>query len=1076
MEHRMVKWFGGLSGRQRQPAQIPLRLAFVIPWMLQIVVTVGLVGYLSYRSGQAAIEALAQRLMDEVGDSTTIYLEKSLAAAHLVNQLNADAIRLGYLPGFETQDPDPLEKFFWQQLQRFPTVSTIAIANERGGMIGSGRVSAMPSLTVYRTSQFAKGTFSVSLTDSQGNATQPKRIAENYDARTRPWYQTPVRAGKAAWSPIYQYVSPIQILGISAGLPIYTPAGKLQGVLATDLTLEKLNEFLADRDISQSGQVFIIERSGLLVATSTDQPLFTPQQGKLERVKATESKNLILRAATAQLYSKFGSLTSIQTTQQLEFDQAGERQFLSVSPFRDRAGLDWLVVVVVPESDFMGQIHQNTRATVLLSGGALLVAIALGSLISQILVRPMRRLSQASQALAAGNWHLPTAETTPIAELQTLTHGFNQTATQLQQSFDRVKMSLQASEAKFTTILRASPDPIALNALESGQFLEVNDSFLHFLESSREAVIGRTSLDLQISADLNQDAALQRQLRTQGCVKGFEYRYRSQSGRVGTILLSIEVISLDGQTVTLSVMKEISDRKRMEASLSQSEQWLDQVNSLASAVFYTLVERPGIGLQFEYISSACEGLTEHSAAAIMAEPNLFYDQIHPDDRAHYAATGLERTAMLQAYFQESRMMTPSGKVCWIQSRSQPERRPDGSTVWHGVLLDITERKRTAAALLESETQFRQIAEHLKLLLFVRDVGSGQFLYASPAYETIWGRTCESLYQDPDSWLETVHPEDRERLSQMLAQKVKGQAMRQEYRILRPDGTVRWIESQVFPVLDENGKVKRFVGCVEDISDRHAIDQLKDEFIGIVSHELRTPLTAIRGALGLLATGIYDNNPTKFRHMIEIASKDCDRLGRLVNDMLDLERLDSGKKPLTMEVCEVAPLLQQAVESVQILAQQAAVTLQIQPITAQVWAAPDAILQTLTNLLSNAIKFSEPNGTVWLKVESVEQTSAVRLFSASSSPSSDPASLSYSPSVQFSVKDQGRGIPANKLESIFDRFQQVDVSDSRQKGGTGLGLAICRAIVEQHGGKIWAESQLGHGSTFYFTLPTPANFG
>jgi signal transduction histidine kinase len=203
------------------------------------------------------------------------------------------------------------------------------------------------------------------------------------------------------------------------------------------------------------------------------------------------------------------------------------------------------------------------------------------------------------------------------------------------------------------------------------------------------------------------------------------------------------------------------------------------------------------------------------------------------------------------------------------------------------------------------------------------------------------------------------------------------------------------------------------------------------------------------SLGLLKTGIYDKKPDKFRRMIEIALIDTNRLVNLVNDILDLERLESGRTILEKTIFKAADLIQQAIDGIQAIATQQQITLTFTPTDAEVWAAPDAIIQTLTNLLSNAIKFSPAQSTIHLTAESQIDC------------------------VLFKVSDQGRGIPADKLETIFGRFQQVDASDSREKGGTGLGLAICQSIIERHDGKIWAESSLGVGSTFFFTLPLPS---
>ncbi|MGH2458810.1 MAG: PAS domain S-box protein [Chloroflexota bacterium] len=282
------------------------------------------------------------------------------------------------------------------------------------------------------------------------------------------------------------------------------------------------------------------------------------------------------------------------------------------------------------------------------------------------------------------------------------------------------------------------------------------------------------------------------------------------------------------------------------------------------------------------------------------------------------------------------------------------------------------------------------------------------------------------------------------------------------------GTPRWVTGEVFwrkdgtsfPVeyvcapIPEGEEIVGVVLTFKDVSERQLIERMKDEFISVVSHELRTPLTAIRGSLGLLASGMIGPMPGRAQHMLDIAVKNTDRLVNLINDILDIERIESGKVSMLKADCDAADLITQASELMQALADKAGVSLSATPFSAPLFADPDRVVQVLTNLLSNAIKFSYPGGTVWLTAER------------------------YGDEIRFQVRDQGRGIPRDKLEKIFERFQQVDTSDSRVKGGTGLGLAICRSIAHQHGGRIWAETGrapcaagLGPGSTFLFTLPT-----
>jgi signal transduction histidine kinase/CheY-like chemotaxis protein len=240
-----------------------------------------------------------------------------------------------------------------------------------------------------------------------------------------------------------------------------------------------------------------------------------------------------------------------------------------------------------------------------------------------------------------------------------------------------------------------------------------------------------------------------------------------------------------------------------------------------------------------------------------------------------------------------------------------------------------------------------------------------------------------------------------------------------------------------------------------LTHRSELDTLKDEFISTVSHELRTPLTSIRGALGLLSSGIIGDVDAKALNLLRIAVTNTDRLIRLINDILDLERMESGRAPLQIRRCSMRELAQQAIDTMTPMAEANTVHLVLEPFTVAQAAYPEAlffdgdadrILQVVTNLLSNAIKFSPVASTVRVHTEAT------------------------SDSILLKVVDEGRGIPTDKLDSIFDRFQQIEPSDARQKGGTGLGLAICRSIVQQHSGSIWAQRNLGLGSTLYVMLP------
>jgi signal transduction histidine kinase len=232
-----------------------------------------------------------------------------------------------------------------------------------------------------------------------------------------------------------------------------------------------------------------------------------------------------------------------------------------------------------------------------------------------------------------------------------------------------------------------------------------------------------------------------------------------------------------------------------------------------------------------------------------------------------------------------------------------------------------------------------------------------------------------------------------------------------------------------------------------VSERRRLEKMKDEFISTVSHELRTPLTSLRASLGLISSGTLDRRPEKQRQMIEMAIGNCDRLVRLVNDILDFDRVENGRLPLTRVLVPASDLLRRAADVAHSEASAVHITFQVAAGPSTVYADPERTLQVLNELVSNAIKFSPPNTVIRM--------------------STQPAGEGE---VCFIVEDHGRGIPSEKLEHIFNRFQQGDASDTRALGGTGLGLALCRSIIEQHGGRIWVESKPGEGSKFLFTLP------
>ncbi|MES1024214.1 PAS domain S-box protein [Gloeocapsa sp. BRSZ] len=522
-----------------------------------------------------------------------------------------------------------------------------------------------------------------------------------------------------------------------------------------------------------------------------------------------------------------------------------------------------------------------------------------------------------------------------------------------------------------------------------------------------------------------------------------EYRFRRKDGSqcwIADILTSRWDENAGCWKVT-AVGVDITDRKNVETALHQSE-------ALNRAILKTL---PDLIVRMHQDGTYLD-VKPTTAFPILTSPNLIGSNIRdvlPPDTAQQrlaaAATALS-TKQMQVY---EFPLVVAGQWLWQEARVMPLTTDEVLIV----IRDLTQRKQAEQALQENEQQFRQAFDDAPIGMALILI-TGEFRQVNRSLCEIVG------YAEAELLALTIaditHPDDRQTDTEYRQQLLAGtlRCYEIEKRYVRKQGDIVQTFLNVSLVKDAAQQPLYFIAQILNVSDRYEIARMKDEFIAIVSHELRTPLTAIRGSLGILATGVLDDEPLKVQELLQIALNNSDRLMRLVDDILNLERLESGKIPLTLESCEVGDLIQQAIACTATIADAANIKISTLFPTIQIQVASDAIVQTLTNLLSNAVKFSPSGSTVWLNAE-------VR---------DNDDTATFTPYILFSVKDQGRGIPADKIETIFRRFQQVDISDSRQKRGTGLGLAICKSIVQQHGGQIWVKSQQGVGSTFYFTLP------
>ena len=456
----------------------------------------------------------------------------------------------------------------------------------------------------------------------------------------------------------------------------------------------------------------------------------------------------------------------------------------------------------------------------------------------------------------------------------------------------------------------------------------------------------------------------------------------------------------------------------------------------------------------------CQILGYANMQELDSAEQAWLDLLHPADRDRVLQTQQDYLDRKSPFLnQEYRLRGRDGHYKWTLERAQAVWDETGQPLrLVGSSADITARKQTEAEILNLNKALESAVVGIAQL-----DPEGNYLWVNAATATMMG------YQ-PDAmvglnWRQIVRLDHYELVLSAYAQMLLEGRAEVEVLALRPDQTQFDLKMVLVKAQDAQ---QNFIGnyaFTKDVSDRREVQRMKDEFVAIVSHELRTPLTSISGALDLLAAGVLQAHPDEAQRMLTIAANNTDRLIRMINDILDIERIESGVIAMTKQFCDVANLMADTAAGVQEIAQQAEVTVCVTSLSATIWVDPDRIIQVLTNLLSNAIKFSPPHSTIYLSAELKQKSGSLDLNSAPNA-----LARALSPLVFFQVRDSGRGIPANRLEAIFERFQQVDTSDARQKGGTGLGLAICRSILQQHDGQIWAESTVGVGSTFYFTLP------
>lgn len=797
---------------------VPLRWVLVIPFILQTAGAVALVGYLSYRSGEKVVEELAYRLMETVGHRITDELKHYLQSAHEANQRHIAAISSGAI---DSQNLDRLHRYLILQHQQTDNLTTLLYGTSQGDLRVSHRVSPRDFgvATRLRATELPfevaiskRSNPAINRTYGVNEAGELGRYLEtigNIDVRNRPWYRQAMATGKAGWTAPFQ-IGRTDLLALNAYAPIYNRAHQLQGVFAVNISLNQLSDFLRQLEVGQSGEVFIIERNGLLIASSTLESSYvvsgkpdldgTAEPGMLsfQRRYPRDLSNAVIQSSFEYLQKKFHGFKALRTPQALQFSIRGKQYFLTVVPYQDAYGLDWLIVTVVPESDFIVEIQRNQYTTALLCLLALVGAIASGLTIANRVTTRITRLNRASQELATGDLKQNLPTNSVVTEVRELAQSFNLMANQLQQSFDRLQNTLEESEEKFTTVFRTSPDPIVITNLAEGKFLEVNNRMLEFYGYSREEVIGQTALELGLWTHEEERQQFRHGIKTQGFVHNLEVTTCTKAGEMKVVLLSAEVCDLQGQDTLIVIIRDITDRKNLENDLQHAEAKTRDILNSAIAGITSLRVFQDSTWHIDQVSAGVEILSGYTAEELTLDNHLWVNRIDSEDWQALVPQIFAHIFAEQTNRYEYRFRHKDGSIRWLsQTNSSHWDDEQGCWVVTAISVDITDRKQAELALqAKSEELDRFFSVALDLLCIANT--DGYFLRLNPQWERTLGYSLKDL--EGVKFLDYVHPEDLDITLDaiaLLAQQQEVCDFVNRYRCR--DGSYRWIEWRSFPV-------------------------------------------------------------------------------------------------------------------------------------------------------------------------------------------------------------------------------------------------------------------------------------
>jgi len=548
-------------------ARFSLRTVLIVPFILLIIGSVGITELIWFQAGETAIQDVSVRLRKEITARITEKLESYLETAHEINRVNTDVFTLDLLA---VDDPANLQRYFLEQLKHFETIGLVAVGTAEGEYSEAQRNSAQ-HLHVALAGKITRGALQIWNVNHRGFPTEMVLSRPNYDPREERWYQTAVERGAGGWSEVYTLFS--DQLTLAATQPVYNQYDELIAVASTNIKLSQINHFLSTLDVGDKGKIYIMDRTGLLIAASTNQPLvdMTTDSNEATRILATDSADLIIQESADYLKSEFGTLDNIQTSYQLNIDLETDLVYLQVTPYVDERGIDWLIVVAIPAENFMAHIWSNMNYMRFLSLLMLIVAVVGALMITHSIADPILRLNQAAKCVAKGQWgervHLKRDD-----EVGQLAESFNSMAQQLQTSFE----TLKTSESRYRHLFEDSKDAIIIVKPE-GNIIDINTAGLDLLGLSQTEAL-QAHLDNIYVDKADRQQAVQA-LIEYGYIEDFETTWKRADDETREVsITAMARKDEDGQALVFrGIIRDITERKHTEQVLARYQESLEQI-------------------------------------------------------------------------------------------------------------------------------------------------------------------------------------------------------------------------------------------------------------------------------------------------------------------------------------------------------------------------------------------------------------------------------------------------------------------------------------------------------------------